>query len=78
MTGAEIRAARLTLGLTQEQLAEQMGLFGKQTISQWERGVRTPGGPSIRLLEALLREHGQPVKPAGGGGSSDAPPPGRR
>lgn len=78
MTGAEIRAARHRLGLTQEQLAERMGLFGKQTISQWERGVRTPQGPSLRLLEALLREQGQPVNPSGGGGSSDAPPPGRR
>lgn len=56
MTGDEIRAARLALGLTQEQLAERMGLFGKQTISQWERGVRTPQGPSVKLLERLLAE----------------------
>ena len=56
MTGEEIRAARLALGLTQEELAERMGLFGKQTVSQWERGVRTPQGPSVKLLEMLIAE----------------------
>jgi transcriptional regulator with XRE-family HTH domain len=56
MIGWEIRASRLTLGLTQEQLAERIGLFGKQTISQWERGVRKPQGPSVKLLERLLAE----------------------
>lgn len=78
MTGDEIRAGRKRLGLTQEQLAEKMGLHGKQTVSQWERGVRTPQGPSMKLLEALLRGNDEPAKRAGGGGSSDAPPPGRR
>ena len=56
LSGAEIREARKRLGLTQDELAERMGLHGKQTISQWERGVRTPQGPSLKLLETLLRE----------------------
>lgn len=56
MTGDEIRKARLALGLTQEELAERMGLFGKQTVSQWERGVRSPQGPSVKLLEMMLAE----------------------
>lgn len=74
MTGDEIRVARKKLGMTQEQLAERMGLHGKQTISQWERGVRTPQGPSILLLRSLLDAQVR----SGGGGSSDAPPPPRR
>jgi transcriptional regulator with XRE-family HTH domain len=74
MTGEEIRAARQRLGLTQEQLAGKMGLHGKQTVSQWERGVRTPKGPSLLLLRSLLDAQ----LLSGGGGSSDAPPPPRR
>lgn len=56
MTGDEIRKARLTLGLTQDEMAERMGLHGKQTVSQWERGVRNPQGPSVKLLELLLAD----------------------
>jgi transcriptional regulator with XRE-family HTH domain len=74
MTGDQIRKARKRLGLTQEQLAERMGLHGKQTISQWERGVRIPQGPSLVLLRSLLDAQVR----SGGVGSSDAPPLGRR
>ncbi len=74
MTGDQIRDARKKLGLTQEQLAARMGLSGKRTVSQWERGLRTPQGPSLVLLRSLLDAHVR----YGGSGSSDAPPPPRR
>lgn len=37
-TGALIRAQRPRQGMTQLQLAEQIGVSGK-TVSKWERGV---------------------------------------
>lgn len=36
--GAKIKEARQTLGITQEQVAEQL-LVSRQTISSWENGV---------------------------------------
>lgn len=54
MTPDEIREARLRLGLTQFQLAAVMGLRGPQTVSEWERGARTPSETAARLLRAYL------------------------
>ena len=51
MTPNEIRNARRRLGLTQAQLAAVMGVRGP-TISEWERGARSPGDTSARLLQA--------------------------
>jgi DNA-binding transcriptional regulator YiaG len=49
-----IREARRQLGLTQFQLAAVMGLRGPQTVSEWERGARTPSETAVRLLRAYL------------------------
>ena len=54
MTPAEILAARKALGLTQEQLAEVMGMRGKTTISEWEGGKRNPTAAAVRLMRAYL------------------------
>ena len=61
-TGKLIRALRLEQGMTQNQLAEELGLCGK-TVSKWERGLGCPDvsvlGPLARVLrvgvEDLLR-----------------------
>lgn len=53
MTPAEIRAARKSLGLTQEQLAALMGVR-VATVSDWERDVYSADGPAARLLAAYL------------------------
>ena len=69
MTPAEIRTARETLGLTQGQLAAVMGVRGPAAISEWERGVKSPDGRSVRLLRAYLdgyRPADWPVKPMEG------------
>lgn len=54
MTPTDIKQARQSLGLTQDQLAAVMGLRGKQTISEWERGVRNADAANVRLLQAYL------------------------
>lgn len=59
MTGAELRAARETLGLTQEQLAVALRLPGKrakQTISDWETGRQgaVPNATAALVVRAML------------------------
>jgi putative transcriptional regulator len=52
----QVRALRQHLGLTQEQMAAEMGTR-QQTISEWETGQYQPRGTSARLL-ALIAERG--------------------
>ena len=52
----QVRALRQHLGLTQEQMAAEMGTR-QQTISEWETGRYQPRGASARLL-ALIAERG--------------------
>jgi DNA-binding transcriptional regulator YiaG len=47
-----IRALRRHLGLTQQQLADQMGTR-QQTISDWELGMYRPRGVSSTLLTII-------------------------
>ena len=48
----KIRALRQRLGLTQKQLAAEMGTR-QQTISEWETGQYAPRGASARLLTLI-------------------------
>lgn len=54
LTGAQIKAARKQLSLTQEQLAIIMGYGDKMRISELERGIRKPSPAAERLLTAYL------------------------
>jgi DNA-binding transcriptional regulator YiaG len=56
MTPAEVRAARLALGMTQDQLAAalRMGGDGKRAVRRWEDGDRAISGPASVAIEALL------------------------
>jgi transcriptional regulator with XRE-family HTH domain len=54
MTPAEILRARLTLGLTQAELAPLLGYSDVARVSELERGVRQPGTAVLRLLCAYL------------------------
>ncbi|MBM4462463.1 MAG: helix-turn-helix domain-containing protein [Chloroflexi bacterium] len=47
-----IRALRRHLGVTQQQLADQMGTR-QQTISEWELGMYRPRGASATLLTMI-------------------------
>lgn len=58
MTGALIRSLREEHGLTQLQLAEDLGVTDK-AVSKWERGG---GCPDIELLGALSDRLGTPVE----------------
>lgn len=65
MTGAEIRAARETLGemwgkgepLRPHELGRVVGLSSKQpgrTVRAWERGDQTPQGPVVVAIKMML------------------------
>ena len=53
----KVKALRQHLGLTQEELARQMGTR-QQTISEWETGVYAPRGMSERVLRMVAEEAG--------------------
>ena len=50
-----VRRLRQGLGVTQQVLAEQLGVR-QQTVSEWETGLYQPRGASARLLD-LVAEH---------------------
>ena len=56
MTGVEILALREREGISQAVLALHLNVRTK-LVSDWERGVKHPSGPSLKLL-ALIRVKG--------------------
>jgi DNA-binding transcriptional regulator YiaG len=52
-----VRSLRRHLGLTQAELAREMGTR-QQTISEWETGVYQPRGLSERLLSLVAERAG--------------------
>ena len=52
-----VRALRRRLGLTQHQLAAELGTR-QATISEWEHGLYRPRGASRRLLSLLAERAG--------------------
>ena len=62
-----MRGLRRHLALTQEQLAEELGVR-QQTVSEWETGAYRPRGASGRLLTIVAERAGfdyeaQPPEP---------------
>ncbi|RYV51905.1 helix-turn-helix domain-containing protein [Pengzhenrongella frigida] len=57
--GAALRAARIRAGLTQHELAHEVGVVGGERVSMWERGEARPRSP--QLLHAVARALGVPV-----------------
>jgi DNA-binding transcriptional regulator YiaG len=53
----KVRALRRHLGLTQEELAREMGTR-QQTISEWETGMYRPRGLSETLLNLVAERAG--------------------
>jgi len=66
----QVRALRQHLGLTQEQMATEMGTR-QQTISEWETGRYQPRGTSARLLVLIAERGGFPYQAKGQGGDRD-------
>ena len=52
----EIRQLRLRERVSQPVFARYLNV-SKNLVSDWERGVKKPGGPALRLL-TLVRQHG--------------------
>jgi DNA-binding transcriptional regulator YiaG len=52
-----IQALRQHLGLTQQELAQEMGTR-QQTISEWETGMYQPRGTSATLLSLIAEKAG--------------------
>jgi transcriptional regulator with XRE-family HTH domain len=50
--GDRLRTARRSVGLTQKQLADELGVESI-TVSRWERGVTTPTLPRLRRIAEL-------------------------
>ncbi len=69
MTPAELRAARVKLGLTQKALARElrMGEHGWQSVSAWESGSRDIPGPVAVAVECLLNHSFAPIETRQGG-----------
>ena len=58
----DIYAARKKLGLSQEKLAEVLGV-SRNTISRWERGEFNPTADKLIALERLLAQLETPAAP---------------
>jgi DNA-binding transcriptional regulator YiaG len=58
MGPAELRAARNTLGLSTNGLAEalRLGKGGGRTVRRWESGETPISGPASVAIELLLRQ----------------------
>jgi len=67
-----IRALRQHLGLTQEELAGELGTR-QQTISEWERGMYRPRGASATLLSLVAERAGFEYKVNGPGKEAGEP-----
>lgn len=53
----KVKALRKHLGLTQQQLAQELGTR-QQTISEWETGMYAPRGTSRTLLDIIAERAG--------------------
>ena len=53
MSASEIRKLRARLSLTQEGLAQALGVANGLMVYRWETGKRNPGEPIIRLVKLL-------------------------
>ena len=56
MTGEDIRALRERMHVSQPVFAAYLNV-SKNLVSDWERGVKKPGGPALRLL-SIVDRHG--------------------
>ncbi len=58
MTPAALKAARSSLGLTQQRWADALGI-GREYVAKLEGGTAMPSPTLVKLVEAYLR-HGLP------------------
>jgi putative transcriptional regulator len=51
----EIKAMRLREHISQPVFARYLNV-SKNLVSDWERGVKKPGGPALRLLDLIQKK----------------------
>jgi transcriptional regulator with XRE-family HTH domain len=56
-----IKNIRITLGLTQKEFADKIGIDGC-SVSQYEAGNRTPSYPTMRRIVELATQNGMDIK----------------
>lgn len=56
MPGEEIKALRARENVSQPVFARYLNV-SKNLVSDWERGIKQPGGPALRLLN-VIRDKG--------------------
>ncbi len=71
-TSATLRAIRANLNLTQEQLAERLGV-SFATVNRWEGGSNVPQKAAREVIAALAREAGVEDADASGATASEVP-----
>jgi len=54
MNAEEIKSMRKTLELTQDRLADRLGVH-RITVVRWERGDTSPSGLALKALERLAK-----------------------
>lgn len=55
LSAEEIKSLRLREHLSQAVFARYLNV-SKNLISDWERGVKKPGGPALRLLTVIQKK----------------------
>ncbi len=55
LTPHQIKKIRLGLGMTQQELAREIGV-AVSTINRWEKGKNRPGKMACKMLLNLMRE----------------------
>ncbi len=56
MTPVQFKDARIALGLSQNKMAEALGLKTSRAIRQFESGDREVSGPVAKLVTLLLEQ----------------------
>jgi putative transcriptional regulator len=57
----DVKAIRLELGFTQEDLARELGLT-LSTVSKWEQGISSPSRLAREKIERLVKKGGNKNK----------------
>lgn len=65
-----VRALRQFLGLSQQGLAQELGIR-QQTVSEWETGQYRPRGASARLLAIIAERAGFQYRVEGQGSEEE-------
>ena len=61
MKPQDLKRIRQQLGLTQQELADQLGV-GRVTVTRWELGLRSISEPIARLVERVRAEAGRNLR----------------